>query len=50
MLCQSLLYSKETQAYTHVHSLSMFFSITVHYKVLNAVPCAYTVGPVVYPF
>ena len=40
MLSQSLLYSQETQVYTHMHSFFIFFSIMVYYKIWSTVPCA----------
>ena len=41
VLCQSLLYSKVTQIYTHIHSfLKIFFSILVYPRRLDTVPSA----------
>ena len=41
MLCQSLLYSKVTQIYTHIRSfLKILFSLLVYPRRLDTVPSA----------
>ena len=35
MFCQSLLYSKETQLYTYIHSFLIFFSVMVYQRMLS---------------